>query len=196
MFFENSDCDKPSVIIILSGKRKCGKDYIADLLFKRFGEKEAVIIRLSGPLKQQYALENNLNYEKLLDASQYKEVFREKMISWGEAIRNQDPGYFCHHAVQQSQAKFKKVWIISDARRKTDIEFFLSNYPNKTYTVRISASDTVRKERGWNYTEGVDDCESECGLDTYKEWNFHILNDNDEQMSEGLDRLLQSLDAK
>ncbi|GFT12501.1 phosphomevalonate kinase [Nephila pilipes] len=196
MDFKTSDEERPSVVIILSGKRKCGKDYIADWLFKRFGEERAVIIRLSGPLKQQYALENNLNYEKLLDASQYKEVFREKMITWGEAIRKQDPGYFCFHAIQQTQATSKEIWIVSDARRETDIEFFLSRYPNETLIVRINASDSVRKRRGWNYTKGIDDCESECGLDTYKNWNFQILNDDNEQMSEGLNKLLQSLNSK
>ncbi|GIY14216.1 phosphomevalonate kinase [Caerostris extrusa] len=163
---------------------------------ERFGKDNTVIIRLSGPLKERYALENNLNYEKLLEATQYKELFREKMIKWGEAIRNQDPGYFCRHAIEQSQAAFKKVWIVSDARRKTDLDFFHLNYGNETYTVRISASDAVRKERGWIYTEGIDNCESECGLDKYTEWNFHICNDNNEQMSEGINKLLLVMNVK
>ncbi|XP_055945146.1 phosphomevalonate kinase-like [Argiope bruennichi] len=188
---ENSN-GKPDIIIILSGKRKCGKDYVANILLERYGKDDAVILRLSGPLKERYALENNLNYEKLLDSSEYKEIFREKMIKWGEAIRNQDPGYFCRHAIQQSCAKSKRIWIVSDARRKTDIEFFKTNYPDETYTVRINASDVVRQKRGWNYAKGVDDCESECGLDDYNQWNLEIYNDNDEQMLEGIQKVFLS----
>ncbi|KAF8777450.1 Phosphomevalonate kinase like protein [Argiope bruennichi] len=114
------------------------------------------------------------------------------MIKWGEAIRNQDPGYFCRHAIQQSCAKSKRIWIVSDARRKTDIEFFKTNYPDETYTVRINASDVVRQKRGWNYAKGVDDCESECGLDDYNQWNLEIYNDNDEQMLEGIQKVFLS----
>ncbi|KFM58283.1 Phosphomevalonate kinase, partial [Stegodyphus mimosarum] len=153
----------PKIVIVISGKRKSGKDYVADILLERFGSGKAVIIRLSGPLKERYALENNLDYAKLLEASEYKELYRMKMIKWGEDIRCKDPGYFCRHAIEQSQARSKDVWIVSDARRKTDVEFFLSNFPNVTYTLRINASPEVRKQRGWKYTEGIDDCESECG---------------------------------
>ncbi|GBL95068.1 hypothetical protein AVEN_188813-1 [Araneus ventricosus] len=76
------------------------------------------------------------------------------MIKWSEAIRNQDPGYFCRHAIQQSQAASKRIWIVSDARRKTDIEFFKTNYPDEIYTIRINASEAVRQKRGWVHTKG------------------------------------------
>lgn len=77
------------------------------------------------------------------------------MIKWGEDIRHSDPGYFCRHAIAQSNANSKKMWIVSDARRKTDIEFFHSHFPSITHTIRIHALDEVRKQRGWNYTEGI-----------------------------------------
>ena len=39
----------------------------------------------------------------------------------------------------------------------------------KLLTVRIEASHDVRSARGWVFTAGVDDAESECALDG-REW--------------------------
>ncbi|KAG8188103.1 hypothetical protein JTE90_002456 [Oedothorax gibbosus] len=188
--------ENPRVVIILSGKRKGGKDYIANFLIERFGAEKAVIIRLSGPLKERYALENNLDYNKLLEASEYKEQFREKMIKWGEDIRNRDPGYFCRHAILQSEGKSRPIWIVSDARRKTDIDYFQNHYPDVTHTVRIWANDSVRMKRGWKFTEGVDDVESECGLDDYNKWSFTLCNDTHKHMEEDIQKVIDVISAK
>lgn len=189
MSFESIDShDKPKIILILSGKRKSGKDYVADILHRRFGDKSTVV-RLSGPLKERYAAENNLDYFKLLDASEYKELFRTKMICWGEEIRATDPGYFCRHAIIQAGAVSKDIWIVSDARRKTDIEYFCKHYPFATHKIRIQASYEVREKRGWKFKEGVDDCESECGLDSFKDWDFVINNNEDEKLMDSLENV-------
>ncbi|XP_015915853.1 phosphomevalonate kinase isoform X2 [Parasteatoda tepidariorum] len=163
--------------------------FFIGVLFTKFGCENCAIIRLSGPLKERYALENNLDYQKLLDASEYKEIFRQKMIKWGEDYRIKDPGYFCRHAIIQSGANSKKIWIVSDARRKSDIKFFLNNFATVTYTIRIAASDFVRQQRGWKFSEGVDDCESECGLDDYNSWDFFLSNDDETQLRKGLENI-------
>ena len=67
--------------------------------------------------------ENRLDFERLLDASDYKEKFRADMIRWGEEKRNADPGYFCR-IVCDGEGSELPLWIISDARRKTDVDFF------------------------------------------------------------------------
>lgn len=54
-------------------------------------------------------------------------------------------------------AALKPIWIVSDVRRKTDIEWFKSNYGVKIKTVRITADDNVRRNRGWTFTEGISD---------------------------------------
>lgn len=153
--------------------------------------------------------EHNLDFEKLLDASSYKEDYRDKMILWGEEIRCRDPGYFCRHAIQQSQALDRDIWIVSDARRHSDIRFFKDNFGNIVQVVRIVAQDDVRQSRGWSFVKGwklsrsssfcfifiqrtesvannlfflkpagVDDAESECGLDDYQQWDFLVTNNN------------------
>ncbi|KAK6179776.1 hypothetical protein SNE40_012060 [Patella caerulea] len=171
---------QPLVVLVFSGKRKSGKDYVTDLLQKRFGEINCSIMRLSAPLKSQYAKDHNLDYEKLLDASDYKEKYRKDMIRWGEEQRLQDPGYFCRLTTSGEDSK-KPVWIISDARRKPDIEYFKMNHSQVTRTIRVEAEDSIRIKRGFVFTEGVDDAESECGLDENINWDYIIDNNGDEE---------------
>ncbi|KNC72985.1 hypothetical protein SARC_14453 [Sphaeroforma arctica JP610] len=121
------------------------------------------MMRLSGPLKLQYAKENKLDANELLTASAYKETFRASMISWGEEKRNADSGYFCKLIEDEALATGAPVWVVTDARRLTDIEYFQQRYP--ALIVRVQAPVSARERRGWVFTEGVDDASSECALD-------------------------------
>ena len=81
---------------------------------------------------------------------------------------------------------------MSDLRRETDLQFFQENYPNCVTSVRISASDEVRIKRGFFHTVGVDDAESECGLDYIADWDVAIQNDGDSlSLQCGIDRLVR-----
>jgi phosphomevalonate kinase len=77
----------PNLILIFSGKRKSGKDFICQKLrnhFQRdkFPNLKLTLITLSSPLKEIYAKEHNLDYERLLDSSDYKEKYRLEMIKY------------------------------------------------------------------------------------------------------------------
>eukprot|EP00729_Bicosta_minor_P014517 gene14517-33974_t len=145
------------VVVIFSGKRKSGKDYATEILQQRLGEM-CQTFRLSGPLKAQYAKEHNLDLTELLSASTYKEKYRV------------DPEYFAKLATAKATAP---VWIISDARRPTDLVYFTKRF--KTIAVRVEASDETRQARGWKFTANVDDADSECALDN-RDWDFVIEN--------------------
>eukprot|EP00041_Stephanoeca_diplocostata_P011902 m.197444 g.197444 ORF g.197444 m.197444 type:complete len:143 (-) comp18720_c0_seq1:197-625(-) len=83
----------------------------------------------------------------------------------------------------------KPIWIISDARRPTDLTYFQTRYP--TISVRVQCPDSVRAARRWVFTPGVDDAASECGLDK-REWDIVIDNDGDAQkLEEQLSELIQ-----
>ncbi|XP_061174375.1 phosphomevalonate kinase-like [Saccostrea echinata] len=183
----------PRAIVVFSGKRKSGKDFIADLLQEKFSTELCTVLRLSGPIKSQYAKENGLDHQRLLDSSEYKETYREDMIQWGEEKRNENSEYFCVLATSGTDSD-KEIWVISDARRKTDIEYFLKYYPQKTITVRIEATIAVRKARGFVFKKGVDDAESECGLDSYSAWD-HIINNNGDsvQLEQELNPLINDI---
>ena len=142
-----------------------------------------IIVRLSEPLKRQYALvtggfesdgplihlclsqDHNLDLNELLGTSAYKERYRSDMIRWGEDQRERDPGFFARLATATSHAESARVWIVSDARRPTDVAYFQSNYGDRVTTVRVQASEECRATRGWVFTDGVDNAVSECGLD-------------------------------
>ena len=191
---------QPNVVVILSGKRKSGKDFVASKLKDILGHDKCDVIRLSWPLKYEYARRNGLEFDRLLDTSPYKEVHRLDMIRWGEEKRKEDPSLFCRLAVQMTLSGIdrgnglsehnggseenatrtvKPIWIVSDARRKTDLMFFEQTYRN-VIKVRIYACDTIRRHRGWIFTAGVDDAESECALDD-QEFDIVIQNNGNER---------------
>ena len=167
----------PQKVLLFCGKRKSGKDFLTEWLCNKLNseEKKAVIVRLSGPLKQCYAENHGLDFQKLLDSSDYKEKYRKDMISWSEKIRNEDPAYFCLKAIEHYQADQYSIWIISDCRRESDFQFFDSNYTGKTMKIRVWASEEVRVQRGFSFQGGVDDAESECGLD-HETFDFVLEN--------------------
>ncbi|KAL9823287.1 phosphomevalonate kinase [Geothlypis trichas] len=181
----------PRSVLLLSGKRKSGKDFVAEELRSRLGPDVCTILRLSGPLKEQYAKEHGLDFERLLDASAYKERFRQDMIRWGEEKRRADPGFFCRAAVRGA---LQPVWVVSDTRRLSDVEWFRDTYGDVVQTVRVVATEETRKRRNWVFVTGVDDAESECGLDQGVAFDWVITNDGDEvALGEQLEELVQSL---
>ena len=120
----------------------------------------------------------NLDYNRLLDTSAYKETYRAEMVEWGEQIRRKDASYFCRKTVQSAELSCKPVWIIADIRRKTDMEYF-NQFDN--IKLRLQSSDEVRSNRGWMFTEGIDDSETEIDLDDYVDWDFIINNNDDDE---------------
>lgn len=79
------------------------------------------------------------------------------MVEWGEKIRKTDPTYFC--------SKIKKPFnFVTDCRRMSDVKYFKEN-SKEVCLLKIVASEKSRIKRGWGFTEGIDDMETECGLD-------------------------------
>ena len=117
--------------------------------------------------------ENGLDFQELLSDGPYKEKYRASMITWGEEKRKADPGYFARLVLASTATP---ILIISDARRVSDLEFFVQpEQPWECLTVRVEVSLEERVERGWKYTPKVDDAESECGLDG-RAWDVVVLN--------------------
>lgn len=168
----------PRLVLVFSGKRKSGKDHITELLHQRLGPRVSCIVRLSAPLKQQFAQDHGLDLDLLLGPGPYKEQFRSQMILWGEDQRKTDPGFFCRLATNGVK---QPVWLVSDARRISDLIWFQTNFSTQTRTIRVQASDQTRTKRGFSFTKGVDDAESECGLDWVSDWDWIISNDGDAQ---------------
>jgi len=186
----SQDSANPRLVLLFSGKRKSGKDFITDRLQESIGS-DSVILRLSGPLKECYAKDHGLDFDKMLSASDYKEKYRLDMINWSTRIRLEDYTYFCRAAEQKYSAIRFPIWIVSDCRRQTDVNYFQEKYKSSVRTVRITASDEARGKRGWVWTNGIDDMETECGLDDLK---HDIVIDNSEEGSG--QQLIQKLMAE
>ncbi|XP_040394547.1 phosphomevalonate kinase isoform X3 [Cygnus olor] len=141
----------PRAVLLLSGKRKSGKDFVAEQLRSRLGPAVCCVLRLSAPLKERYAEEHGLDFQRLLDASTYKETYRQDMIRWGEEKRRADPGFFCRTVVE---GVAQPVWVVSDTRRLSDVEWFRDVYGDAVQTVRVVASEETRKRRNWVFVAG------------------------------------------
>jgi len=167
----------PKIVICLSGKRKSGKDYLADRMVKelRALDVSVEIGRLSEPLKREYARIHQLDLDELLSASAYKELHRAKMVEWSEPIRHQDPGQFCRLVMEQCAST---VCIVSDCRRPTDLLYFARHY-SRMISVRVECCERVRESRGFVFTVGIDDADTECALDAHDSWDFVVRNDGD-----------------
>ncbi|CAF2119139.1 unnamed protein product [Rotaria magnacalcarata] len=192
--FDKSKYSNVKKILLLSGKRKSGKDYIGEKLAEQL---QAVLLHLSEPLKLEYARINQINGEQLLDSSSYKENYRKDMIRWGEEKRNEDPSIFCRLTIEQKHemCSLNPIWIICDIRRYTDIDFFQKYFPDRLLLVRIEASIDKRKMRGWIFTSNIDDSESECQLDKNVQWTFVFSNNDSDSFHEQMNNLIEMINS-
>lgn len=178
----------PHAVLLFSGKRKSGKDYLTDHLQQHLKEC-CEVVKISAPIKSHWADKKNLNLNELLSHSEYKEQYRLEMIKWSDTIREQDYGCFCREACQS--AADHPIWIVSDVRRKTDIRWFKETYKDLIRTIRIVADEETRKSRGFQYKEGIDNVASECDLDDYETWDLIINNGEDRKpLQEQLDLIM------
>ncbi|ETN65625.1 phosphomevalonate kinase [Anopheles darlingi] len=179
---------QPSIVLLVSGKRKCGKDYLSDALLKRLGHNRAQILRISEPIKRYWATQKGLNLDELLSDGAYKENYRKEMIVWSDEQRHEDYGVFCREACRTMN---REICIVSDVRRRTDVRFFRETFkPSRVRTIRIEASDATRLGRGWRFEAGVDDVPSECDLDDFDEWDLRIDNNGQDDIETILERLV------
>ncbi|CAI4222829.1 unnamed protein product [Auanema sp. JU1783] len=181
-------------VFLISGKRKCGKDFCCSILYEILKNSYNVkIVGVSYSLKHQYAKQFGLSYEQLLTEGSYKEQYRENMIVWGEELREKDPSVFCREAVRM--AGECDILIVSDCRRISDLDYFQSQFPNDHTTIRISASIPIREKRGYKFKAGVDDALSECGLDDY-DFKYYFENESTEEYARTFFSSVEAVELK
>ncbi|XP_019412395.1 PREDICTED: phosphomevalonate kinase [Crocodylus porosus] len=143
----------PRLVLLLSGKRKSGKDFVAEQLRSRYrpggrghGGVEPVPARPGGiHSPHRYGTGGR---------SQYRPGWDLQSVPAGE-------------------------WVVSDTRRPSDVAWFRAAYGPAVRTVRVQASEATRTSRGWAFVAGVDDAESECGLDQGLAFDWTLHNDGD-----------------
>ncbi|EDV98759.1 probable phosphomevalonate kinase [Drosophila grimshawi] len=184
-------------ILLISGKRKCGKDFISERLQRRLSDR-SLIVRISEPIKREWARKLQLDMGAMLSDGPYKEQYRRDMIIWSDEVRQRDYGFFCRAAMEASAVQQADYVIVSDIRRKNDIKWFRENYgQDMVKTLRLTSTEQRRKARGWQFTAGVDDVPSECDLDD-SSFDYVFANDEDgdgnaQDEKQLIDRLLALL---
>ena len=81
-------------------------------IFCSIGKSKCVVIHLSGPIKQHWADQKELDMKELLSDGVYKEAYRLEMIKWSENQRAKDPGYFCDAAINMYEGEYKEKYSI------------------------------------------------------------------------------------
>lgn len=74
------------------------------------------------------------------------------MIHWGEERRDKDPAFFCRLAMAEAD---KPVWLVCDARRPTDMDFFTTHFTTITVSNLWIIVVPVNREVSFCLGEGV-----------------------------------------
>ena len=189
------DTPSPKLIIGFSGKRKSGKDYITSKLVETLGER-CTVITLSKPIKSHFAALYSMNLTEMMSSSAYKEQRRQEMVKWGEDQRAQNPFVFCESIAKEAEGSGKEIWIVSDLRRRTDVKYFEKYCQDngiQLKLIRVNCDEETRGERGWVFTEGIDDAETECDLDPFNSWDVVVDNSKNDNLELQFKELCDSI---
>jgi phosphomevalonate kinase len=167
-------------LIIISGKRSCGKDTVASLI-KTFYEKQNKTIKIlpvAYATKVGYCQKFNLDLERMVNDYEFKEQHRQGLCDYFYA--SEDFDWYADYVIEQIMKVESDVYIIPDLRLKSHlVKFeklfeFLKDF-NKLI-VRINSTEESRCSRGW-VSKTCDLDFTEIDLDNYKFDNV-INNDS------------------
>lgn len=182
---------QPKLLVLLSGKRASGKDYVANLLDKAFSERGFKVCRtaLGNINKQVYANLVGIDVERLLNDRAFKEEHRVAIVEH-HTKRNSDDPEWCLKLVFEKVVG-SDIMILSDLRTLADLIWF-QKQKIPVVLLRINASDGARKECGWDPSPVKDMLHTETDLDNFKEWS--ALVDNSDNTENGILKLQNWID--
>eukprot|EP01084_Bolivina_argentea_P109357 195473_1 len=181
--------NRNEIVLLLSGKRYSGKDYICDRIQRKLNDYSISYKRFNhgDQMKRIYCESSGANLNLMLTNRIYKEKHRNAMTKLYQQISSNDNNkfIFCQSIYNQIINKCHKkecqVIIIGDFRRIHEEQFYLKHFDsNKVLTIRINALDQTRMNRGWIFNEKKDLNITECELDNKSDWNFVFENDGNE----------------
>jgi len=170
------------LVILLSGKRAVGKDFIANEINRALIEQGFTVHRtaLGNINKQLYAESANIDVDRLMNDREFKESHRVDMIKH-HTQRNQVDPEWCLKQVINDARNFD-VLLLSDIRTTADLQWF-QNQNTALALLRINISDITRKQLGWEPCPVKDSLHTETELDMYHDWT--ACWDNSDVTEEG-----------
>jgi len=178
--------------VLISGKRGTGKDFTGGRLKAALWSRGLGCLRLAmaDEMKRRYAEKTSTDFYRLMKDRQYKEQHRKGITQLRRDIEERDRAFFHRMVIRRSFAVPANVVIVTDTRTPYDIQFFKDH--EEVLTMRISASEEIRKERGWDPDPEKDLEESEVGLDDYTEWdhNFDSTKSDTDELQRWIDHVI------
>lgn len=179
-------------VILLSGKRAAGKDFVADKITRALEKLEWRVHCTSlGILnKQKYAEKHGLDAVRLENDRQHKEEHRIELVRHHGEMDKINPEWAVKAVVEAAADDKADVLIVTDIRRLKDLEWFQKNSATAPVILRIDASEEARKMRGCDPHPVKDQNPTEVELDDYNAWDARF--DNSSNTDEALDGWIQS----
>ncbi|CAF1217524.1 unnamed protein product [Rotaria magnacalcarata] len=168
-------------IILLSGKSKCGRNFIGKNLAEQLS---ASLLHINDSLKHEY---EKIHNNDTCDTDE------KHIIKWAEEKCREDPTIFCRMMIEHNDqlCSSNPIWIISDIKSYAEIEFFKNHFNDRVLIVRIEASNDVREKRGWNSQADIDNTELKSQLDKNVRWSFVFSNNEQDKFNEQMNDLVK-----
>jgi len=184
------------IAVVLSGKRMTGKDYVCTKLVSlclNAGIKTERIA-MSDQVKISFAAHNpEVDGKRLFEDSVYKQSLKPRIVEHFEKISKGDQNYFLSQVVNNQVSskllKENEIFLFTDIRTMANVEFLKRSEFSHVLWMRITADEESRKQRGWTLTD-VDKMFTETEMDTFKEWDYIISNNNGENVQEYLEHTI------
>lgn len=180
----NSSAEKsplPMRVILLSGKRASGKDFVADKICKLLEKNHWKVHRTSLEIfKKNYCEKYNLNVNQLENDCHFKEKHHSKM-------NELDPEWAVKSILENAINEKSDILIVSDIRRFKELEWFQKHSPSVPILLRIDGDNEANLKRGWDSNPEKDQQPTEIELDNYPAWslrfdNSDISNDSEKKV--------------
>lgn len=148
---------------LISGKRYAGKDSVANILSEMLEDSWSA--SFASTLKRECADLHGLDYDRLMVDRSYKEEHRLTLIAHGAMRRAEESAYWVRKTFELFSGTTMPV-IVSDHRFANESAWLAAQPSVRLVTIRVTATDCIRSQRGWIFKQGVDDDASEIELDS------------------------------
>lgn len=166
------------MIYLISGKRAAGKDTFCGI-FRKLLHGSSISVALADAPKVSFCKERGLDYSRFMTDRAYKDSYRKEFIDFAESAKETDKYVWCKMAMKGLSEKYDNV-IVTDLRYPVELQYFSETFrksgTEEFVKIRIEASESVRRSRGWKYCSDVDDHLSETGMDSVG-FDFVVKND-------------------
>lgn len=172
--------DSSKILVLVSGKRAAGKDFISDRLADALTKQGFSVYRtaLGNINKQIYAQSAGVDFHRLSTDRAFKELHRIRLIEHHTKRNSQDAEWCVKEVLNKS--KDSDILLLSDLRTIDDLVWF-KKQGIPVVILRISAPDKVRMRRGWDPCPVKDALRTETDLDSYTDWTACWDNNNDDE---------------